>query len=505
MPTGRQAIALTAAAVAMGVLATARPAWADWRRAETPHFMVYSNGSERSLRDYAIRLERFDRLLRTVAGGRPADDGLRKLPVYLVADGDELRTIQPDLPEGIDGYYRAGPRDIRAILIRGRDDDLLLHEYTHHFMSHHSPGSYPGWFREGFAEYFATATVDSRGKSTFGYPGAGRLRTLNQDRWMSLEQLLTTSPMELETEAQRRVFYAQAWLLTHYFLSDADRYRRLDAYLGALRGGADPVEAFTLHVGVAPDALTRELRTYLQRGLRYAELTVEAVSPEIAVTVLPASADDLLLTGLDLMDGAEEARGAEVLSRVRSASARHSGDPLALTVLARAEIALGDPAAGDAALEQVLAAEPDNVEALLLAADRKVDRAHEASDEAGLIAGYREAQALLGRAFAADPTDYRVLAQLAFIRQTAPDYPTGNDLETLRLAVEHAPQVLGLRAQAADAMLRAGLDDEAEYYLLPIATDPHAGGFADRARARIEAIRARRADRSDTPSDDETS
>ena len=114
---------------AAAVLALSAPqaALADWRRAETAHFVVYSNGSERNLRDYAVRLERFDALLRHLTR-TPADaDGLRKLPVYLVGDGRELRVVQPDLPEGVDGFYRASPSDIRAILVRGRDDDLLLH------------------------------------------------------------------------------------------------------------------------------------------------------------------------------------------------------------------------------------------------------------------------------------------------------------------------------------------------------------------------------------------
>ena len=482
-----------AAGAAALALALPTAVHAEWRRGETAHFVVYSNGSERNLRDYAARLERFHDLLRTVTGAAPDEGGLRKLPVYLVDDARELRIIQPGLPEGVDGYYSAGHQDIRAALVRGRDDDLLLHEYAHHFMSHYSPGSYPAWFREGFAEYFATATVDSRGRSTVGYPGLGRLQTLHQQRWMPLEQLLTASPMELERQGQRWAYYAQSWLLAHYFLSDAGRQRQLDAYLLALRAGADPMEAFFGNVGATPEDLTRTLRSYYQRGMRYAELTLPPLSPEITVTRMPASADDVLLIGVDMRDGADEDRGPELLAASRAAAARHPRDALALTVLARAEIAWGDPAAGDAALRQVLEIDPANVDALLMAAERRLEAAHEEVEQDGLLSGYREAQSLLGRAYQADPTDYRVLAELASLRQAAPDYPTANDLETWRLAVMHAPQVLGLRAQAAHALMRAGLEDEAEFHLTPIADDPHGGEFAERARTQIEQIRARRA------------
>lgn len=485
---GSRLWAAAAAAFAMGLPQTAH---ADWRKAETSHFLVYSNGSERNLRDYAVRLERFHALLRTVTGAQDSE-GLRKLPVYLVDDARELRTAQPGLPEGIDGFYRASDQDIRAILIRGRDDDLLLHEYAHHFMSHHSPGSYPAWFREGFAEYFATATVDGRGRSTIGYPSLGRLHTLNQQRWMSFEQLVTASPMELEGERQRWIWYAQSWLLTHWFLSDADRYRKLDGWLLALRRGTEPMTAFREQVGTEPEAVMQELRTYQQRGLRYAETTIPALDPEMTVTRLPDSADDVLLLGLDLADGAPEDKGPELLAQARAAAARHPGDPLAATVLARAEIAWGDAERADALLSEVLAARPDDVKALLLAARRRIETAGNEEEQRATIAGYREAQALLGRAYAADPTDYRVLAELAMLRRSAPDYPTSNDLETWRLAVQHAPQVLGLRARAAEAMLRAGLEAEAEAQLIPIADDPHGGGFSEQARRLIAEIRARR-------------
>lgn len=98
-------IRIVSLAIALLALAPA-PALADWRRAESQNFVVYSDGSERSLRDYTAKLERFHGLLRSRFGG-PADGELRKLPVYLVADGRALRVAQPGLPEGIAGYYTA--------------------------------------------------------------------------------------------------------------------------------------------------------------------------------------------------------------------------------------------------------------------------------------------------------------------------------------------------------------------------------------------------------------
>lgn len=200
-----------------------------------------------------------------------------------------------------------------------------------------------------------------------------------------------------------------------------------------------------------------------------------------------------MLVGLDVLDGAPDDKGPELLSQVRSAASRHPDDPFAQTVLGQAEIAWGDAAAGDAALAAALTTDPDWVEALLASAHRHISAGDEMDDPAARITRYRQAQELLARAHRADPTDYRVLGTLARIRKSAEDYPTPNDLETLRTAVFHAPQVTYLRGEAADAMIAVGEDAEALYYLLPIANDPHGGALAERAQERIDAILARRA------------
>jgi len=121
--------------LAIALLAlTPASAFAEWRRAESPNFIVYSDGSERTLREYTAKLERFDGLMRRALGGGPQTE-IRKLPVYLVNDGRALRVALPHLPNGIDGYYSTSDNDTFAILVRGRSDDILLHEYVHHFMA----------------------------------------------------------------------------------------------------------------------------------------------------------------------------------------------------------------------------------------------------------------------------------------------------------------------------------------------------------------------------------
>lgn len=473
-------------------------AFADWRKAESTHFVVYSDGSERSLRDYTARLERFHGLLRARFGG-PSQDDTRKLPVYLVGDARALRIAQPQLPEGIDGYYMASENDIFAILIRGRDDDLLLHEYTHHFMANAGQGRLPGWFNEGLAEYYATATVSEAGAASFGLPNPGRQRQLQQGRWLPIDQLLRArGSFDIETQTARGMYYAQSWALTHWLLADQTRARALGAYLNAVSSGRDPVEAWQSNFGIAPDALESQLKAYVRGRLYYSELDIPPVTPEIAVSTLTPAWDAVMLPLINARSPrVDETNGVALLETSRANAARFPDDALALVALGRTERRWGDTPAAETALTRALEIDPANVEALLLMADIVEERADLASDESDIEREGALALTLLRRAGAADPKDYRVYADLARLRRRAPDYPTQDDLLTWAMAARYAPQVMSIRGEAAVAMLEDGRVDEAIALLIPVATDPHGGPGVQQARALLARAEQMRADEAD--------
>ena len=281
------------------LLLSAQAAQAEWRRAETANFLVHGEGSEGDLRRHAERLERFDALLRRQLNVPPMD-GARKLPVYLVYTNKELRQVNPNLAEGIAGFYSASEIDVYAVLNRRSGDDILFHEYAHHFMFQNFPGGYPGWFTEGFAEFFMTASVDNADKVTVGYFNPGRLRTLNEVDWIPVEQLLTSRPRDLENRRARSAFYAQSWLLTHYMFMDAGRRRGLDAYLAAVARGTPPVEALRTHLGHTPDSLEAALKAYLRGTMNYAEIRMAETGSAMRFQTLPASADRMLLDSLNI-------------------------------------------------------------------------------------------------------------------------------------------------------------------------------------------------------------
>lgn len=402
------------------VLITLTPAsaLAEWRRAESPNFVVFSDGSERSLREYTLKLERFDALL-TMRFGRGATNEVRKLPVYLVSDARALRVAVPGLPAGIDGYYSYSEQDVFAVLVRGGSDDLLLHEYSHHVMARSGDDRYPGWLREGFAEYFATATVTAGGKASFGLPDPGRLRALQQNSWLPMDVVLRAdSSFGIDSKTGRGMYYAQSWALTHWILADTGRIRNLSAYVTAVNGGRDPVEAWQATYNMTPDQLTAQLRAYVRGRMVYAELDVPPVNPAITVTTLSPAADVVLLPMINARSwNPAEIDAPALLTTLRTAAARFPDDPLALVALGRAEKRWGDPVAAETALTLALERQSDNVEGLILMADLAMERGMDAADEDERTRQEGLARDFLRRALEADPTDGRVHSAQARFRR----------------------------------------------------------------------------------------
>jgi tetratricopeptide (TPR) repeat protein len=492
--SGLRVALMAAVAVAVSVPGLAH---ADWRKAETRHFIVYSNSFERDLRDDAIELERLDQLMRATFA-LPDFEGGRKLPVYVVRNRRELGIASPGLGERSAGFYTARFRDVRAVAIRGDGDEFLRHEYAHHFMYRNFPGTYPAWFREGFAEFFMTATVTPNGRASVGKSSLMRIRTLNNIPWLPMEQVLT-GQYERGESGKHAAFYAQSWLLTHWILTDPERRRRMQAWLGDTARGVAPEAALRTHFDMDVRQLERTLRVYLDAGPRYAELEVGGAEPTLTVTTLPDSADDVLLLDLNARDGGPADQGPDMLASAREAAADHPGDALAQMMLARVELRWGDPAAAERAVQPLLDADPANTDLLLLMADARITAGDKLTDPEERERLYRQARGFLARAYAADPGDNRIYQNIAYSRRFAPDYPTENDVELWRRAVAIAPEVASNRAVTAEAMLRHGLVDEAEQVILPVANDPHGGERPERLQRILDRIAELRAGAAPAP------
>ncbi len=456
-----------------------------WTKAETRHFIVHGNGDAFALRKAAENLEAFDDLFWTLYGLEPPSEPESKLKVFMVSGGiADLRRVSPSIASGTAGFYSASPAETFAIAMRADDQTILQHEYVHHLMLRHFPSTYPAWFVEGYAEYLMTAEIHDR-TADVGKPDERRQYSLTNDKWLPWSDVLTSRVSDVP-EAKRVMFYAQAWLLAHYFYSDPDRTPQLQAYIAAVSDGAKSVDAMTKATGLSPQAFEKALRFYYSGVSHYRELDrSKRPKPEVAVTTLPGSAE-LMLEDLDVRTGVPDEAKAAVLAEIRTKAARYPGDAFAELALARAEIVLGDPKVGAAMLKKRLAANPRDVEALALEADRLVAAGD--ADAAGRQSDYDQAGVLLAQAFQLDPTRYQTLFAFAHTRSLDPKYPSDNALQALLISFKQAPQVADIRLETARALIIRGKRPEAVALLTPLANSPHGGAGADAARAMLKAL-----------------
>lgn len=486
-------------ALLLGVLVAAgwnaSAAQAKWLRAETPHFVLYSDGPESNLRHFAADLEDFDTLLRTVHGMDPNGAPARKLDIYLVAGNDDLTRVWPTASDRVAGVYRANLGDIYAVAIRGERGSgdgqrFLFHEYVHHFMLQNYAAAYPAWLMEGYAEYFGSTRIQDN-QIEVGVAPEGRARNLTGLPWLPLSQVAGLSPPTgtgRDARGAGAMYYAESWLLTHYMLSDPARKARLGDFTAAIAAGGDPVKALETALGMDLVSAEKVLKTYLRStpGIRYTRPGRPVT--EVTVTTLTPSADALLLEAQRLKSGVPVADQPAFLQLIRDRAARFPDDRLALLTQARAEITFGDRAAGEAILNRRIAAEPRDVDALWLMALSRLfagnaDRAHRAEL-------YAQAGPWLGKAFALDANRYQILYDFAQSRSLTPDYPTDNTLTVLLRAVQLAPQVAPVRLAAARALMKRGRFDQAIILLAPLANSPHGGDLAAAAQRLIRQAKA---------------
>ncbi len=462
---------------------------ADWFRAESERFIVYSDGSERSLRQYVQKLETFDRVMRYRFRTSINEAPLRKLPIYLVGSRTGLLRVHPDTQPNVVGTYFPTEEDIFAVAIRDENDEVLLHEYAHHFMLGNMHGAYPGWFVEGFAEYFMTADFEGDGV-VLGKFSDNRAYWLINEEWIPLDVLLRSRPSDVRRGSHRNTYYPVAWLLTHWFLSDPARTAQLDAYLIDVAKGGDPVEAMERATGQTLSDIRRALRQYMARRLVGTRIVGEFPDAQMTITRLPPSANDLLLINQRLKIGVQTDDRAALGQETLRLAARHGDDPLALLAAGHAGMHFNDKPAGEIALQRLLEIEPENVEALQFIAQERLRQSRESDNEADETALRREARAFLARAYAVADNDYRTLNLLNEMREGQPGYPNANDMLVLGLAFDRAPQLPGVRLNYAAALASTDEDEDAIAVLMPLANSPHGGGAAETAERMIADIKA---------------
>lgn len=470
----------------------------NWIRAETRHFVVYSNIEEAETRQHLEQLEAFKYLADLLLGGNAKDTAsTARFTIYMFGSSDLLKTIWPDTGRFVAGFYTHCVESAQAFVHApqwfGAQMDyglqVLLHEYSHHLMFSRMRRIYPSWYVEGFAEYLG-ATKLQKGRFQLGVRQDGREAQLQgSTRWIDFEILL--DPTRFAAAVKKRQvdvfqFYAQSWLLAHYMLSDSARTQAFNAYFDGIGRGKDGVESFTAATGMTPAQLRTAMNAYRRD---YDALLVKVPElPDIRITVtrLPKDQDDYLLEAAALKTCPKEEYGRKLVERFRGMRAKRSGDPKFLVELGRAELLFGDPKAARTELEALVANDATSFDAAYLLGRSYFQGADQHTAEHLALRNKASEQFL--KAYALDKTDP---ANLYFLSKSldTDEAPSKAVVNAGTAAAVLAPTVAEYAFHAALVNLRAGDRATAIRVLQPMASNPHKLDYAAQISALVDALR----------------
>lgn len=472
----------------MALIAAALPAHAEWQRADTEHFTVYSDTSADKARDYALELERYDMLARHVFSLGNREAGM-KLTVFALNSDGQVRAVYGDNSGNVGGFYSAAAGGALAVVPRTTGsiqsgDIVLRHEYAHHLMMQYFPSTYPIWYVEGFADFLSTVSFDKQDFASLGTPPLARWKAVRYGPQMPIDRLLSAG-----RGSSRGSLYAQGWLLTHYLTVSGERNGQLSRYLELLAKGRPNQEAAVEAFGPIARLQSDYSRYRTQPRLNYFHIAQPFVYRGTAtVTELDPAGQATIRERIALMRGVPGNRRLALATGLEQAAARFPNSAETFAMLAQAQLLLGEHDAAKAAADKALALDPDLGRAALwraLAEAARLQKAGNRDTEA-----WKAARADIIRANRASPNDPLPLYENFRIYTRLGMTPSDTARQGLARAYELVPQHVGVRFTYARMLANEKKPDAAIALLLPIANNPHGGGASEDAARVIAALRA---------------
>ena len=475
------------------LLGAAAPANAAWREARSTHFVIYSEDKPEALKEFAEELERYDAGMRLLRGIPAATDSPgNKLTIFAVSGVSAIQKLAGGNGM-IAGFYNPSAGRSAAFVPRrmsgGRgeldSDEVLRHEYAHHFMYRNFPAAFPLWFSEGFAEFHSTARVQPDGAIDFGLPAQHRSLELFHLGSLPIETLLQPERKKL-TANDVLLLYGRGWLLTHYLTLSPERKGQLGAYLAAVNAGKSSLDAAKDAFGDLK-TLNSQLESYKRAKMTYMRLPAAKLSiGPVEVRDLSEGADAIMTVFFRSRRGVSREEAADLAKTARRIAARYPGDQFVQLRLAEAEFDADNLAEADAAADRVLAQDPKSLDALLYKGRVAVARLHKA--ESKDAAAWTQARRWFMSANRADTSapEPPIAYYDSFLEQGIA--PTANAAAGLKAALALAPEDWRLRFTVARQWLREGKGKEARATLAVAAYGGHSAGSAEFAAMMIGEI-----------------
>ena len=478
-------------AFAAMLLAMAAPAQAAWHKAESAHFVVYADDSERDVVRFAEILERYHGAMILMSGRQDSvPSPSNRVTIFAVGSASTIDKLVGQKNSQVAGFYLPRAGGSRAFvpnirLTSGETDFSLtvpLHEYAHHFLMSTSRFAMPRWFNEGAAEFFASAKFERDGTVGIGRPAYHRAGELTYARDVTVEELLDHALYEKRHGKGFDAFYGRAWALYHYLFFDEARKGQLTAYVRAIASGKPEREAAVAVFGDLKK-LEKELDSYLTRSrMTYFRVPPDKLpAPAVKVQALSAGEGAVMPLVIRSQRGVDEKEALKLVTELRAVAARFPDDAGVQTALAEAEYDAGNDAAAITAADRASARDPGRVNAYLqkgYALFRQASDAPGGANAASWRAAMRPFEAL-------NKIENDHPLPLVYFHRSFGERglePSELARHALERASQLAPFDRGLAYQTALMHAGEGKIALAAAGLMVLAADPHGGELATEAR-----------------------
>jgi len=464
----------------------------DWLEARSQHFTLFSDLAPEQARALSVDLETFRAAMARFTNAKRLDPPV-PIEIYVFRrHQDFVRITGRDLSAG---FFLGTPRRLLMVVDSvgsSSPRQTLFHEYVHLLMRNARSVPIPRWYDEGFADFLSTTERRADTLVVGGIP-RGRGQWLLQRGRLSLSELLEPAPFSEYSEDEIGRFYAGAWLLVHFLVSqheDPDGLgfgERMDRYLDAYEAGVPSAEAFEAAWDVPLDRLERMIDEPIRSGFRKAVLSIESIRSDGDVAIRPMERGEIAFR---LGEVALSTRRVDVARPLLELA--RSADPdeaRAMAALGRAAAAEGRSDEAQALLDRAIELAPRSVPALLDRARFWLARAHEATGSVrradALAAARRDSQ----HAFEEQPDHPEVLWIYA-LSNLMSDQPTAEAFTPWIGILEDAWQILPADPQISyslfEAYLELGRQKEAERIARRLLLQAHGREGIEEIEAQLE-------------------
>jgi hypothetical protein len=292
-----------------------------WKEMQNENFHAYSTASDRDTQGFIDHLERVRNFFIQFTGSTPP----RAAPVTTVIFGSPKEYQPYRLNAFATAYYgNHTDRDFIVVGVLGeQSSQTAAHEYTHLVFRH---GGYelPPWLNEGLAEVFST--IHSAGKDIeFGDVLPGRLQAMNNEPWVPMGIIIAAdqnSPYYNETK-QAGSLYNQSWAFVHMLMTTEPYRAKFGAVVQTINNGTPSVAALETAYGTSFALLESALRSYVAGDKFYKMHMPMKLSGAGKLTSQPANLFDVHEVLAELLAGLP---GKQVEARTRLEELAHEDD-----------------------------------------------------------------------------------------------------------------------------------------------------------------------------------